>query len=182
MSASINTVNTTMEKAKELFKDPVNTARWGMRFKLAPPALGNPPENFFIGFQTVDFPQEVITYLEERICGFEMSWVGEVSRKGEISATNFVSEKMEDLEYIARWINLMGKQKKGATTKKSVKTKELEAVLDIFLMDEEGNRLLSMDLEYCKPNPLQGFSGTATPALLASGLNLKFDNFVRIFG
>jgi hypothetical protein len=177
--AVINTKTMTLEEAKTKFAEVVNSMNWGMRFKKAPSALDAPPENFFVGFQSVDFPQEIITYIEERIGNFPLSWIGEVTRNGSISATSLVAENTESEEYLTRWINLMGKVEKGRTTHESVKTSEIEATIELFMLTTSGEKILVVDLLFCKPEPMPNFSGSNTPAALAGGITLKFDNFYK---
>jgi len=177
--AEYNTIKTTLEGAKDLFSEPQNTSNWGMRFKKSPPALGKEPDNFWIGFQTADFPQEVITYLEGRVANFPMSWIGEVTRNGTMSATNIISERSEFLNYMTRWINLMSFVEKGKTTHKRVLTKDVEATVELYFLDEDGGKTIAMDLLFCKPEAMPGMSSTTEPSLLNGGFNLKFDNFYK---
>lgn len=174
-----NTVDLTLEEAKKEVGDVQNTARWGFRFKKAPSALGEPPEGFYIGFQTGDFPQEVIAYIEERVGNFPMSWVGEVTRNGTISLSNIESEKMIFTKYITKWINLMAEIEANKSTHKSVKTSDMEATIEMFLLDGAGSKTLTFDLKFCKPENLNNPSGTNTPAAMASGFGLKYDSFYK---
>lgn len=174
-----NTQAMTLEEAKETFGEPQDMGKWGFKFKKPPSALKDVPDDFFIGFQSIDFPQEVVTYLEERLANFPVSWIGEVTRNGSITASKIESEKLEFITYLTRWVNLMSEVKKGASTHKSIKTKDLEATLELYLLDGKGNKTLTMDLEYCKPESPAGFSGANSPSVMQTGLTVKFDNFYK---
>lgn len=178
-SKKYDTVALTLEEAKAEFGDVQNTARWGFKFKKPPTALGEPPAGFYVGFQTGDFPQEVIAYIEERIGNFPVSWIGEVTRAGSISMSNIESEKLVFTKYLTRWINLMGEVDSKSSTHKSVATADIEATVEMFLLDGQGNKTISFDLKYAKPESLNNPSGSNSPAALQSGMGLKFDTFYK---
>ena len=175
-----NTMDLSLEEVKVAAGEAQNMARWGFKFSSPPPALGKPLEGFYVGFQTGSFPQETITYLEERLGNFPVSWVGEVTRNGEIAIGNIESENMEFTDYLNRWVNLMGAVTDKKSTHTSVKTKDVEATAVIFLMEgTKGDRTLEFTLKFCKPMAQTAPSGSNTPALFASGFSLKYDTFVR---
>lgn len=179
MVDNYNTVNLTLEQAKAIVGEAQNSARWGMKFASPPAALGQPPEGFWIGFQTADFPQEAVTYLEERIGNFPVSWIGEVTRNGSISVTNIETEKMEFTNYISKWINLMAEVTSKESTHKSVTTKDVEATVIMYLLDGKGNRTLEFTLKFCKPENLTPPSGANSPSVMSTGFGIKYDTFVR---
>lgn len=178
-STKYDTVSLALEEAKKEFGDVQNTARWGFKFITPPSALGEPPAGFYIGFQTGDFPQEVIAYIDERIANFPVSWIGEVTRAGSITMSNIESEKLVFTKYLTNWINLMGALDSKASTHKSVATEEIEATIEMWLLNGQGEKTISFQLKFCKPESLNNPSGSNTPAALQSGMGLKFDTFFK---
>lgn len=174
-----DTVAMTLEESKKEFGDVQNTARWGFKFVKAPKALGEPPKDFYVGFQTGDFPQEVIAYIEERIANFPVSWIGEVTRQGSINLSNIESEKLTHTKYITKWLNLMAEVSDKESTHKSVSTADMEATIAMWLLDGRGNKTIEFTLKMCKPESLNNISGSNTPAALQGGMAIKYDTFVK---